>query len=163
MNEIPEFPFWCLNIRVHFDFREPKNGDYKETEKNNITLQKYWYSQNPIRETRVLKLVFITIPYLKFWAQHAPPGYFGISELGNLCIPTLDCAAKNSWRFFQISYPWIETKFHTFRKIEPGVYFLKNSWRFFENTYIPGLNLSFICLWYIFENCWRFFKNLQLD
>ena len=24
---------------------------------------------NPIRETRILKLVFITIPCLKFWAQ----------------------------------------------------------------------------------------------
>ena len=27
---------------------------------------------NPIRQTRVLKLVFITIPCLKFWAQSFP-------------------------------------------------------------------------------------------
>ena len=38
---------------------------------HNIAYQKYWYPQNclnPIRETRVSKLVFITIPSLKFWA-----------------------------------------------------------------------------------------------
>ena len=29
----------------------------------------YTKLSNPIRETRVLKLVFITIPCLKFWAQ----------------------------------------------------------------------------------------------
>ena len=68
LNEIPEFPFWGLNICVHFDLWDSKEMENINKLKNNISWQKYWYSQNPIRETRVLKLVFITIPCLKFWA-----------------------------------------------------------------------------------------------
>ena len=36
---------------------------------HNKNIDIYKTAYNPIRETRVLKLVFITIPCLKFWAQ----------------------------------------------------------------------------------------------
>ena len=42
LNETPEFPFWGLKFCVDFDLRDSKkNGEYKQTEKNNISLQKY--------------------------------------------------------------------------------------------------------------------------
>ena len=41
MNETPEFPFWGLIICVDFDLRDSKKGEFKQTEKNNILLQKY--------------------------------------------------------------------------------------------------------------------------
>ena len=42
LNETPEFPFWGLKICVDFYLRySKKNGEYKKTEKNNISLQKY--------------------------------------------------------------------------------------------------------------------------
>ena len=44
LDETPEFPFWGLNIHVDFDLRD-SNWKFKETVKNNITLQKYCYSQ----------------------------------------------------------------------------------------------------------------------
>ena len=72
LNETPQFPFWGLNICVHLDLWDSKKMENINKLKNNISWQKYWYSQNPIRETRVLKLVFITIPCLTFWAQSYP-------------------------------------------------------------------------------------------
>ena len=42
LNETLEFPFWGLKFCVDFDLRDSKkNGEYKQTEKNNISLQKY--------------------------------------------------------------------------------------------------------------------------
>ena len=54
-----------------FSFKRfEKIGEYKETKYNKISLQNSISTKlpNPIRETRVLKLVFITIQCLKFWA-----------------------------------------------------------------------------------------------
>ena len=30
LDKTPEFPFWGLNICVHFDLRDSKNGEYKQ-------------------------------------------------------------------------------------------------------------------------------------
>ena len=49
---------------------------------------------NPIRETRVLKLVFITIPCLKFWALQ----YGNSTDLG---IKTFEFVTKTQFLWVQ--------------------------------------------------------------
>ena len=72
LNETPEFPVWGLNICVDFDLKDSKKiENIKNLKKiifynTSIDIQKT--ANYPIYETRVLKLVFITIPCLKFWA-----------------------------------------------------------------------------------------------
>ena len=71
LNETFKFPFWGLNICVDFDLRD--SIKMKNVKKPN---EKYLITKilisiklpNPIRKTRALKLVFIKIPCLKFWA-----------------------------------------------------------------------------------------------
>ena len=47
LNEIPEFSFFGVFTFCRFWFKRfDKNGKYKQTFKKNISLQKYWYSQN---------------------------------------------------------------------------------------------------------------------
>ena len=57
LNETPEFLFWGLNICVDFDLRFKKIKNLKKLNKILISTKLH----NPIRETRVQKLVFKTI------------------------------------------------------------------------------------------------------
>jgi len=72
LNETPEFPFWGLNICVDFDLRDSKKMENINKLKKIIfqfkNLKFFTKLPDPIRETRVLKLVFITLYCLKFWA-----------------------------------------------------------------------------------------------
>ena len=71
-NRIIQFPFWGLYICVDFDLRDSKKIENINklnkiiSHNKNIDIRKT--IPNPIRETRVLKLVLRTIPCLKFWA-----------------------------------------------------------------------------------------------
>ena len=71
-NRIIQFPFWGLYICVDFDLRDSKKIENIHklnkiiSHNKNIDIRKT--IPNPIRETRVLKLVLRTIPCLKFWA-----------------------------------------------------------------------------------------------
>ena len=71
LNETPEFPFWGLYFCVDFDLRDSTKWRIWRTQIKKYFITKILVSTklpNPIRNTRVLKLVFITIPCLKFWA-----------------------------------------------------------------------------------------------
>ena len=71
MKETTEFPFWGLNICVDFDLRDSKKMEIISKLKKIIFQYTLIFPKmpNPICETRVLKLVFITILCLKVWAQ----------------------------------------------------------------------------------------------
>ena len=69
LDKTAEFIFWGLTICVDFDSKKIEiiNKLNKMIFHNkNIDIYK---TALPLRETRVLKLVFRTIPCLKFWAQ----------------------------------------------------------------------------------------------
>jgi len=72
LNETPEFPVWGLHICVDFDLKDSKKiENIKKLKKiifHNTSIDIQKTANYPIYETRVLKLVFITIPCLKFWA-----------------------------------------------------------------------------------------------
>ena len=68
--KLPSFLFGVLKFCRFWFKRFEKNGDYKQTEKKYFITKILIFTKmsKPIRETRVLKLVFITIPCLKFCA-----------------------------------------------------------------------------------------------
>ena len=69
LNETLEFPFWRLNICVDFGLRNSQQMENMKKPNKIIFHNKHIDIHKTIRETRVSKLVFITILCLKFWAQ----------------------------------------------------------------------------------------------
>jgi len=91
LNVTPKFPFRGLNICVDFDLKNKKMENMKKLNKI-IFHQKISISTKlpyPIRETQVSKLIFITIPSLKFWAPSTYPRELHYRQ--PMCTQTVLC------------------------------------------------------------------------
>ena len=101
LDKTPEFPFWGPNICLDFDLRDSKK--IENINKLNKIILIFINLPDPFLETRVLKLVFRTIPCLNFWAQRVETRYKTFKNNWTFILCFMLCFVKkivkvNPWR-----------------------------------------------------------------